>query len=114
MENTTHIHFRAETDSDNIVWLHFDKADGGTNVLNFEVFEQLDRAPRREAAPGAKRCIAVERRRRLRLRQIGVEVGLDDGHSIRVHLVRKLCAPPAAVNNARRHELERLSLGGDS
>ena len=38
----THTHFRAETDSDNIVWLHFDKADGGTNVLNFEVFEQLD------------------------------------------------------------------------
>ena len=38
----THTHFRIETDSDNIVWLHFDKADGGTNVLNFEVFEQLD------------------------------------------------------------------------
>jgi 3-hydroxyacyl-CoA dehydrogenase/enoyl-CoA hydratase/3-hydroxybutyryl-CoA epimerase len=42
MENTTHLHFRAETDSDNIVWLHFDKADGATNVLNAEVFEQLD------------------------------------------------------------------------
>jgi 3-hydroxyacyl-CoA dehydrogenase/enoyl-CoA hydratase/3-hydroxybutyryl-CoA epimerase len=42
MENTTHIHFRAETDGDNIVWLHFDKADGATNVLNAEVFEQLD------------------------------------------------------------------------
>lgn len=38
----THIHFRAETDNDNIVWLHFDKADGATNVLNAEVFEQLD------------------------------------------------------------------------
>jgi len=36
-------HFRAETDSDNIVWLHFDKADSGTNVLNLEVFEQLER-----------------------------------------------------------------------
>ena len=42
MENTTNIHFRAETDDDNIVWLHFDKADGATNVLNAEVFEQLD------------------------------------------------------------------------
>jgi 3-hydroxyacyl-CoA dehydrogenase/enoyl-CoA hydratase/3-hydroxybutyryl-CoA epimerase len=42
MENTTNIHFRAETDADNIVWLHFDKADGATNVLNAEVFEQLD------------------------------------------------------------------------
>jgi 3-hydroxyacyl-CoA dehydrogenase/enoyl-CoA hydratase/3-hydroxybutyryl-CoA epimerase len=35
-------HFHVETDSDNIAWLHFDKADSGTNVLNFEVFEQLD------------------------------------------------------------------------
>ena len=42
MDNTNHIHFRAETDSDNIVWLHFDKADGATNVLNAEVFAQLD------------------------------------------------------------------------
>lgn len=40
MANT---HFKVATDSDNIAWLHFDKADGGTNVLNFEVFEQLDR-----------------------------------------------------------------------
>jgi 3-hydroxyacyl-CoA dehydrogenase/enoyl-CoA hydratase/3-hydroxybutyryl-CoA epimerase len=42
MGNTTNIHFRAETDDDNIVWLHFDKADGTTNVLNAEVFKQLD------------------------------------------------------------------------
>ena len=43
MENTTDsIHFKAETDDDNIVWLHFDKADAGTNVLSAEVFEQLD------------------------------------------------------------------------
>jgi 3-hydroxyacyl-CoA dehydrogenase/enoyl-CoA hydratase/3-hydroxybutyryl-CoA epimerase len=42
MENTTNRHFRAETDADNIVWLHFDKADGATNVLNAEVFAQLD------------------------------------------------------------------------
>ena len=43
MENsTTNNHFRAETDDDNIVWLHFDKADAGTNVLSVEVFEQLD------------------------------------------------------------------------
>ena len=38
----THTHFRIETDGDNIVWLHFDKADGATNVLNAEVFAQLD------------------------------------------------------------------------
>ena len=43
MENSTkNVHFRVETDDDNIVWLHFDKADAGTNVLNVEVFEQLD------------------------------------------------------------------------
>ncbi|MGB5259291.1 MAG: 3-hydroxyacyl-CoA dehydrogenase NAD-binding domain-containing protein [Gammaproteobacteria bacterium] len=35
-------HFRVETDSDNIAWLHFDKADAGTNVLSREVLEQLD------------------------------------------------------------------------
>jgi 3-hydroxyacyl-CoA dehydrogenase/enoyl-CoA hydratase/3-hydroxybutyryl-CoA epimerase len=43
-------HFHVETDSDNIVWLHFDKADSGTNVLNFEVFEQLDQQLRNIAA----------------------------------------------------------------
>ena len=43
MENTTdNVHFKAETDDDNIVWLHFNKADAGTNVLNAEVFDQLD------------------------------------------------------------------------
>ncbi len=43
MENTAkNVHFRVETDNDNIVWLHFDKADAGTNVLNVEVFEQLE------------------------------------------------------------------------
>ncbi|MGB5427420.1 MAG: 3-hydroxyacyl-CoA dehydrogenase NAD-binding domain-containing protein, partial [Gammaproteobacteria bacterium] len=43
MENTKeNVHFHVETDDDNIVWLHFDKADAGTNVLNVEVFEQLD------------------------------------------------------------------------
>jgi len=43
MENTTdNLHFKAETDGDNIVWLHFNKADAGTNVLNAEVFDQLD------------------------------------------------------------------------
>ncbi len=47
MEQT---HFRAETDNDNIVWLHFDKADSGTNVLNFEVFAQLDRQLQQIAA----------------------------------------------------------------
>ena len=43
MENTTeNVHFKVATDDDNIVWLHFDKADAGTNVLNAEVFDQLD------------------------------------------------------------------------
>jgi 3-hydroxyacyl-CoA dehydrogenase/enoyl-CoA hydratase/3-hydroxybutyryl-CoA epimerase len=43
MENTSkNVHFHVETDEDNIVWLHFDKADAGTNVLNAEVFDQLD------------------------------------------------------------------------
>ncbi len=41
-EITASTHFRVETDSDNIVWLHFNKADAGTNVLNAEVFDQLD------------------------------------------------------------------------
>ncbi len=36
------VHFRAETDSDDIVWLHFDKADSGTNVLGKDVFDQLE------------------------------------------------------------------------
>ncbi len=35
-------HFRIETDADNIAWLHFDKADAGTNVLSQAVLEQLD------------------------------------------------------------------------
>ena len=36
------IHFKLATDDDNIAWLTFDKADTGTNVLNTEVFDQLD------------------------------------------------------------------------
>ena len=36
------VHFKLETDDDNIAWLTFDKADTGTNVLNAEVFDQLD------------------------------------------------------------------------
>jgi 3-hydroxyacyl-CoA dehydrogenase/enoyl-CoA hydratase/3-hydroxybutyryl-CoA epimerase len=43
MNNTTDKqHFNRETDSDNIVWLCFDKADAGTNVLTPEVFAELD------------------------------------------------------------------------
>jgi 3-hydroxyacyl-CoA dehydrogenase/enoyl-CoA hydratase/3-hydroxybutyryl-CoA epimerase len=43
MNNTTdRRHFSRETDSDNIVWLCFDKADAGTNVLSPEVFAELD------------------------------------------------------------------------
>jgi 3-hydroxyacyl-CoA dehydrogenase/enoyl-CoA hydratase/3-hydroxybutyryl-CoA epimerase len=41
-ETSATTHFTVETDDDNIDWLHFDKADSGTNVLNAEVFEQLD------------------------------------------------------------------------
>ncbi len=41
-ETNAPAHFHVETDSDNIAWLHFDKADAGTNVLSIEVFEQLD------------------------------------------------------------------------
>lgn len=37
------LHFRIETDADNIVWLHFDKADSGTNVLGTAVLQELDR-----------------------------------------------------------------------
>jgi 3-hydroxyacyl-CoA dehydrogenase/enoyl-CoA hydratase/3-hydroxybutyryl-CoA epimerase len=36
-------HFRIEIDNDSIVWLHMDKANAGTNVLNSEVLRELDR-----------------------------------------------------------------------
>ncbi len=42
-EANTNSHFRVKTDDDGIVWLTFDKADAGTNVLSIEVFEQLDK-----------------------------------------------------------------------
>ncbi|UCC56497.1 MAG: enoyl-CoA hydratase/isomerase family protein [Gammaproteobacteria bacterium] len=42
-EATTQTHFRTETDDDNIVWLHFDKAGAGTNVLSTEALQELDR-----------------------------------------------------------------------
>jgi 3-hydroxyacyl-CoA dehydrogenase/enoyl-CoA hydratase/3-hydroxybutyryl-CoA epimerase len=41
-EGTAQTHFRTETDDDNIVWLHFDKAGTGTNVLSTEVLQELD------------------------------------------------------------------------
>ena len=41
-DKNTSVHFHVETDDDNIVWLHFDKANSGTNVLGADVFEQLD------------------------------------------------------------------------
>ncbi len=41
-KSTDKRHFRRETDSENIVWLCFDKADAGTNVLSPEVFAELD------------------------------------------------------------------------
>ena len=36
-------HFHLETDNDDIVWLHMDKTDAGTNVLGSEVLRELDR-----------------------------------------------------------------------
>jgi 3-hydroxyacyl-CoA dehydrogenase/enoyl-CoA hydratase/3-hydroxybutyryl-CoA epimerase len=41
--STEQRHFRIETDTDTIVWLHVDKADAGTNVLGSEVLRELDR-----------------------------------------------------------------------
>ncbi len=38
----TGTHFRTETDSDNIVWLHFDKAGSGTNTFSTEALHELD------------------------------------------------------------------------
>ncbi len=43
MDDTTAVHFRLETDADNIAWLHIDKAGAGTNVLGTEVLRELDR-----------------------------------------------------------------------
>jgi 3-hydroxyacyl-CoA dehydrogenase/enoyl-CoA hydratase/3-hydroxybutyryl-CoA epimerase len=44
MDNTGEsLHFRSETDQDNIVWLSFDKMETGTNVFSQEVLEELDR-----------------------------------------------------------------------
>jgi len=43
MHNSTEKrHFSRETDNENIVWLCLDKADAGTNVLNPEIFAELD------------------------------------------------------------------------
>jgi 3-hydroxyacyl-CoA dehydrogenase/enoyl-CoA hydratase/3-hydroxybutyryl-CoA epimerase len=38
-----YLHFRTETDQDNVVWLTFDKAETGTNVFSPDVLEELDR-----------------------------------------------------------------------
>jgi 3-hydroxyacyl-CoA dehydrogenase/enoyl-CoA hydratase/3-hydroxybutyryl-CoA epimerase len=46
----TGTHFRAETDSDNIVWLHFDKAGSGTNTFSSEALNELDQQLRSIAA----------------------------------------------------------------
>lgn len=42
-DSTVPEHFRLDIDSDNIAWLTFDKAGTGTNVLNLEVFAEVDR-----------------------------------------------------------------------
>jgi len=41
-DSTADAHFKLEIDEQNIAWLTFDKADAGTNVLNIDVFTQLD------------------------------------------------------------------------
>lgn len=38
----TYQHWTSETDSDGIVWLRIDKADGGANVLSAEVLTELN------------------------------------------------------------------------
>ncbi|MDH3589285.1 MAG: 3-hydroxyacyl-CoA dehydrogenase NAD-binding domain-containing protein, partial [Gammaproteobacteria bacterium] len=42
INETAEQHWRTETDDDNIVWLWFDKAGTGTNVLSAEVLYQLN------------------------------------------------------------------------
>jgi 3-hydroxyacyl-CoA dehydrogenase / enoyl-CoA hydratase / 3-hydroxybutyryl-CoA epimerase len=49
-DSTAPEHFKAEIDDDNIAWLTIDKADTGTNVLNLDVFAQLDLHLRQLAA----------------------------------------------------------------
>jgi 3-hydroxyacyl-CoA dehydrogenase/enoyl-CoA hydratase/3-hydroxybutyryl-CoA epimerase len=52
-------HFKLETDDDNIAWLTFDKADAGTNVLNTEVFDQLDQHLQSIAAEGPRGLVIL-------------------------------------------------------
>jgi len=60
MENTTeNVHFNVATDNDNIIWLHFDKADAGTNVLNTEVFDQLDQHLQKIAAQSPRGLVIL-------------------------------------------------------
>ncbi|MHB8747220.1 MAG: 3-hydroxyacyl-CoA dehydrogenase NAD-binding domain-containing protein [Gammaproteobacteria bacterium] len=40
--NDTLVHWRLERDADGIAWLHFNKADGSTNVLSEATLAQLD------------------------------------------------------------------------
>ena len=42
MNDSAPIHWRLDTDADGIAWLHFDKADGGTNVLSSATLAELD------------------------------------------------------------------------
>ena len=53
------VHFKLETDDDNIAWLTFDKADAGTNVLNIEVFDQLDQHLQSIAAEGPRGLVIL-------------------------------------------------------
>ncbi len=42
MNDSASIHWRLDTDADGIAWLHFDKADGSTNVLSSATLGELD------------------------------------------------------------------------
>jgi len=58
-ETSAPTHFHVETDGDNIAWLHFDKADAGTNVFNDEVFDQLDRHLAQIATQGPRGLVIL-------------------------------------------------------
>jgi len=52
-------HFSRETDDDNIVWLCFDKAGAGTNILSPDVFVQLDEQLRAIAAAAPRGLVIL-------------------------------------------------------
>ena len=42
MNDSASIHWRLDTDADGIAWLHFNKADGSTNVLSSATLAELE------------------------------------------------------------------------